>query len=134
MLWHAALTVIPLWIAVYIGMHRVYKVYKLRETKMKVEGMKNVKFNDNMDRFCPLHVFPSRCCFLCHPKRKQQAGESLLKTSVAWPILVMTYIASLMSTWVFFAGPSMSSGWFGLLDLRNELYCPFSNHCPLYHE
>lgn len=25
--------------------------------------------------------------------------------SIKWPILVMTYIASLMSTWVFFAGP-----------------------------
>ncbi len=38
MLWHAALTVIPLWIAVYIGMHRVYKVYKLRETKNESRG------------------------------------------------------------------------------------------------
>lgn len=29
----------------------------------------------------------------------------LLTASVPWPVLVMTYIASLMSTWVFFAGP-----------------------------
>ncbi|MGI6030816.1 MAG: sodium:solute symporter family protein [Eubacteriales bacterium] len=26
-------------------------------------------------------------------------------SSISWPMLVMTYIASLMSTWVFFAGP-----------------------------
>ena len=25
--------------------------------------------------------------------------------SISWPLLVMTYLASLMSTWVFFAGP-----------------------------
>ena len=25
--------------------------------------------------------------------------------SISWPMLVMTYLASLMSTWVFFAGP-----------------------------
>ena len=25
--------------------------------------------------------------------------------TIRWPFLVMTYIASLMSTWVFFAGP-----------------------------
>lgn len=28
---HAALTVIPLWIVVYIGLSRVYKIYKLRD-------------------------------------------------------------------------------------------------------
>lgn len=28
---HAALTVLPLWIVVYIGLSRVYKIYKLRE-------------------------------------------------------------------------------------------------------
>ncbi len=38
-------------------------------------------------------------------KRQKAGGGSLLTASVAWPILVMTYIASLMSTWVFFAGP-----------------------------
>lgn len=37
--------------------------------------------------------------------RKKAAGGSLLTASVKWPVLVMTYIASLMSTWVFFAGP-----------------------------
>lgn len=56
-------------------------------------------------------ALPSTCAsfsvllFMSPKRKKQQAGESLLKTSVAWPILVMTYIASLMSTWVFFAGP-----------------------------
>jgi len=38
MLVHAALTVIPLWIAVYIGMHKVYKVYKLRDTSNDSKG------------------------------------------------------------------------------------------------
>ena len=37
-------------------------------------------------------------------RRKAESG-SLLTASVKWPVLVMTYIASLMSTWVFFAGP-----------------------------
>lgn len=37
-------------------------------------------------------------------RRKAQSG-SILTASVKWPVLVMTYIASLMSTWVFFAGP-----------------------------
>ncbi len=43
--------------------------------------------------------------YVTQKEKKQKESESLLKTSVAWPILVMTYIASLMSTWVFFAGP-----------------------------
>jgi len=30
---HAALTVLPLWIAVYVGMSKVYKIYKLRNSK-----------------------------------------------------------------------------------------------------
>lgn len=39
-------------------------------------------------------------------KEKRQAeGGNLLTASVPWPVLVMTYAASLMSTWVFFAGP-----------------------------
>lgn len=37
-------------------------------------------------------------------KKKAESGN-LLTASVKWPVLVMTYIASLMSTWVFFAGP-----------------------------
>lgn len=43
--------------------------------------------------------------YVTRQEKKQKEGRSLLKTSVAWPVLVMTYIASLMSTWVFFAGP-----------------------------
>ena len=38
-------------------------------------------------------------------ERRKPAGGNLLTASVKWPVLVMTYIASLMSTWVFFAGP-----------------------------
>lgn len=33
MLVHGALTVVPLWILAYVGMNRVYKVYKLKEQK-----------------------------------------------------------------------------------------------------
>ncbi len=38
MLVHAAFTLIPLWLAVYIGMHRVYKVYKLKEQNNDGKG------------------------------------------------------------------------------------------------
>ncbi|MBU4540799.1 MAG: hypothetical protein KJ774_06205 [Firmicutes bacterium] len=40
MLIHGGLTLIPLWIAVYVGMHKVYKVYKLRDSKTDSEGDK----------------------------------------------------------------------------------------------
>lgn len=38
-------------------------------------------------------------------KTKSARGFATAGGSIKWPILVMTYIASLMSTWVFFAGP-----------------------------
>ncbi|MDL2226119.1 sodium:solute symporter family protein [Deltaproteobacteria bacterium OttesenSCG-928-M10] len=39
-------------------------------------------------------------------EQKKLGGRfNLMKTELTWPFLVMTYIASLMSTWVFFAGP-----------------------------
>ena len=38
-------------------------------------------------------------------KTKNARGFATAGGSIKWPILVMTYIASLMSTWVFFAGP-----------------------------
>ena len=28
---HAALTIVPLWLSVYIGLHRVYKIYRLKK-------------------------------------------------------------------------------------------------------
>lgn len=31
MLIHASLTIIPLWIVTYVGMAKVYKVYKIKE-------------------------------------------------------------------------------------------------------
>ena len=37
--------------------------------------------------------------------RKRKDGGNLLTATVPWPVLIMTYLASLMSTWVFFAGP-----------------------------
>lgn len=48
--------------------------------------------------------------------RRNKAKGSLLTASVPWPVLVMTYIASLMSTWVFFAGlpapaPTTAADW-----------------------
>ncbi len=38
-------------------------------------------------------------------RQKSARGFATAGGSIRWPILVMTYIASLMSTWVFFAGP-----------------------------
>ncbi len=38
-------------------------------------------------------------------KKKSARGFLTAGGSIAWPFLVMTYLASLMSTWVFFAGP-----------------------------
>jgi Na+/proline symporter len=43
--------------------------------------------------------------YVTNKEKKESGSKNLLTASVAWPILVMTYIASLMSTWVFFAGP-----------------------------
>ena len=33
-------------------------------------------------------------------EKKEKQGGSLTKVSVPWPVLVMTYVASLMSVWV----------------------------------
>lgn len=38
-------------------------------------------------------------------KQKSARGFATAGGSIKWPFLVMTYLASLMSTWVFFAGP-----------------------------
>ncbi|WP_018658928.1 sodium:solute symporter family protein [Allofustis seminis] len=38
-------------------------------------------------------------------EKKEKNTGSMLKASIPWFVLVMTYISSLMSTWVFFAGP-----------------------------
>lgn len=43
--------------------------------------------------------------YVTNKEKRESGSENLLTASIAWPILVMTYIASLMSTWVFFAGP-----------------------------
>lgn len=40
-----------------------------------------------------------------HDKKKSARGFLTAGGSITWPFLVMTYLASLMSTWVFFAGP-----------------------------
>lgn len=37
MIIHALLTVLPLWIAGYVGMSRVYRLYRLREQPQKKE-------------------------------------------------------------------------------------------------
>ena len=58
-------------------------------------------------------VFAIYLCFLLavalveHHLHKQSSatGFATAGGSIKWPILVMTYLASLMSTWVFFAGP-----------------------------
>lgn len=38
-------------------------------------------------------------------KQKTASGFATGGGSISWPVLVMTYLASLMSIWVFFAGP-----------------------------
>lgn len=43
--------------------------------------------------------------YVARKDKRRATGGSILTASVSAPILVMTYIASLMSTWVFFAGP-----------------------------
>ncbi len=44
--------------------------------------------------------------FYAHRQSKKSARGFLTGGgSISWPFLVMTYLASLMSTWVFFAGP-----------------------------
>ena len=54
---------------------------------------------------CYMVVLLGVAVYVTQKEKKQAAGENLLTASVPWPVLVMTYIASLMSTWVFFAGP-----------------------------
>lgn len=57
-------------------------------------------------------AFALYLCFLLavaiHTNRalkKNDGSDGILSATVSWPVLVMTYLASLMSTWVFFAGP-----------------------------
>ncbi|MCQ2501577.1 MAG: sodium:solute symporter family protein, partial [Lachnospiraceae bacterium] len=38
-------------------------------------------------------------------KHKTASGFATAGGSISWPVLIMTYLASLMSIWVFFAGP-----------------------------
>lgn len=38
-------------------------------------------------------------------EKRKKGHYNVFKTTLPWPLLVMTYIASLMSVWVFFAGP-----------------------------
>ncbi|MCQ2509697.1 MAG: sodium:solute symporter family protein [Lachnospiraceae bacterium] len=38
-------------------------------------------------------------------KQKTASGFATAGGSISWPVLIMTYLASLMSIWVFFAGP-----------------------------
>lgn len=43
--------------------------------------------------------------FISWNTRRKQGHHNVFKATLPWPLLVMTYIASLMSVWVFFAGP-----------------------------
>ncbi|MDO4554184.1 MAG: sodium:solute symporter family protein [Lachnospiraceae bacterium] len=43
--------------------------------------------------------------YVTQKEKKQKSSGSMLTAKVSAPVLIMTYIASLMSTWVFFAGP-----------------------------
>lgn len=68
-------------------------------------------------------------------KKKSARGFLTAGGSIAWPFLVMTYLASLMSTWVFFRRPGrLLPRRSGLLAQRNELYRAVSGHRALYYE
>ena len=43
--------------------------------------------------------------FISWNTKRKQGHHNVFKAALPWPLLVMTYIASLMSVWVFFAGP-----------------------------
>lgn len=43
--------------------------------------------------------------FVSWRETKKHGHHNVFKSTLAWPLLVMTYIASLMSVWTFFAGP-----------------------------
>lgn len=43
--------------------------------------------------------------YVVKSEKRAAKASGLMRASVPWPVLVMTYIASLMSVWVFFAGP-----------------------------
>ena len=43
--------------------------------------------------------------FISWNQRRREGHFNVFKATLPWPLLVMTYIASLMSVWVFFAGP-----------------------------
>lgn len=59
-------------------------------------------------------------------RHKNARGFATASGSIKWPILVMTYIASLMSTWVFFAGPgAYYRGGFGYWASELSYICLF---------
>ncbi len=43
--------------------------------------------------------------FISWREKKRKGEFNVFKSTLPWPLLVMTYIASLMSVWTFFAGP-----------------------------
>ena len=59
-------------------------------------------------------------------KTKSARGFATAGGSIRWPVLVMTYLASLMSTWVFFAGPgAYYRGGFGYWASELSYICLF---------
>ena len=61
-----------------------------------------------------------------HHKDKNAEEFATAGGTVRWPFLVMTYIASLMSTWVFFAGPgAYYRGGFGYWASELSYICMF---------
>ncbi len=54
--------------------------------------------------FCYI-CFLAAMAFYVVSKEKNISEKQLFTPKIPWPVLVMTYVASLMSVWVFFAGP-----------------------------
>lgn len=68
-------------------------------------------------------------------RQKSARGFATAGGSIKWPILVMTYIASLMSTWVFFRrSRRILPGRYRILGIGTELHMPVPCHRSFCHE
>ena len=75
---------------------------------------------------CFLFFIATMGGFIQKHRTKNTEDFSTGSGTIRWPFLVMTYIASLMSTWVFFAGPgAYYRGGFGYWASELSYICLF---------
>ena len=73
---------------------------------MRVRGGALVKPNNYVGLYYHLSAGGVGSISIHFLAREKTKGEfNVFKSTLPWPLLVMTYIASLMSVWTFFAGP-----------------------------